>query len=141
MNIIRFRQEINQDFINLARKVLPEIFLEVLTPQRGEHFIFSGRDYKLRVPTVRREQLVRSEDLGRVSTGRQNQQMTMKPVPTSGRVTLSILARAIIHSKCREDALLECSILFSTRCHIFPSLPVFFPTLSFLRLRRVCHRL
>ena len=45
----------------------------VLTPQKGEHFIYipnadgteklSGRDHKFREPTMRREQPVRSEDL------------------------------------------------------------------------------
>ena len=56
LNITRFRQEINQDFTNLAKKRLPVIFLEVLTPQRGENFIFSRRLYskivrkRLRIP-------------------------------------------------------------------------------------------
>ena len=58
----------------------------------------TGRDYEFRVPTPRRDELVRSEDLsGEIqgesgSLNQQNQQMTMKPLPTFGRfkVTSSI---------------------------------------------------
>ena len=80
---------------------------EVLISQQDEEFKFqiavgteklTGRDYEFRVPTPRWDEHVRSEDLsGEIqgesgSVNRQNQQMTLKPVPTFGRfkVTSSI---------------------------------------------------
>ena len=59
----------------------------------------SKRDHEFREPTSRREQTERSEvsvknfKANRESLNRQNQQMTLKPVPTSGRskVTSSIV--------------------------------------------------
>ena len=89
---------------------------EVLISQKGDaadgtaHL--SGRDYDLRGPTLRREQTVRSEDLGgelqgepgRVPTDRIN--MTLKPVPTSGRfkVTSSVVITMNLqfNSSCRR---------------------------------------
>ena len=67
---------------------------EVLITRKDDDFIFpvadgtsklSGRDYEFRVPTLRREPTVRSVKGNRESLNRQNQQMTLKPVPSSGR--------------------------------------------------------
>ena len=93
---------------------------EVLISQKNE-FIFSfadgtgklsGRDYEFREPTPGREQTVRSEDLSGELQGelgslnRQNQQTTLKPVPTSGRskVTSSIVITMNLefNSMCRR---------------------------------------
>ena len=71
-----------------------------------------GKDYEFRVPTLRREPTVRSQDLSgefkakRESLNRQNQQMTLKPVPTSGRskVTSSVVTTMNLEfiSTCRR---------------------------------------
>ena len=67
---------------------------EVLISQKDGEFTFriadgtarlSGRDYEFRLPTLRREELVRSEDLSgelkakRKCCNRQKQMMTLKP--------------------------------------------------------------
>ena len=121
---------------------------EVLTPQRGENFIFSdadgtaessGRDYEFREPTPRREQPVRSEDLSGETQGESGESQPTEPTDDaearkdfSSSSTLSILAQAIFHSKCREDALLECSIFFPHVAMFVPSLPLsFFSVLVF----------
>ena len=115
----------------------------MLTPQRGENFIFSdadgtaessGRDYEFREPTPRREQPVRSEDLSGETQGESGESQPTEPTDDaearkdfSSSSTLSILAQAIFHSKYREDALLECSIFFFPHVAIFvPSVPLFF---------------
>ena len=60
----------------------------------------SGRDYDFREPILRREQTVRSKGFSvenskgnRESLNRQNQQMTLKPVPTSGRFKMIFFCR------------------------------------------------
>ena len=78
---------------------------EVLTPQRSDTIYLpvadrtaklSGRDYRFREPTLRQEQLVRSEDLRGELQGEveefqptQKQMVTLKPEETSGRYTVT----------------------------------------------------
>ena len=122
---------------------------EVLTLQRGENFIFSdadgtaelsGRDYEFREPTLRREQPVRSEDLSGETQGEsgesQNQQMMLKPAKTSRRVQLCPFWLKPFFTR-NVERMLSSSVpsFFSTRCHIFPSVPLpffFRPCLSFV---------
>ena len=92
---------------------------EVLIRQEDDEFIFpfadgtaklSGRDYEFRDTIPRREPTVRSEAFSRELQGesgeRQNPQMTLKPVPTSGRfkVTSSVVITMNLefNSTCRR---------------------------------------
>ena len=74
---------------------------EVLISQKDDEFVFpnadgtaklSGRDYKFRVPTLRREQLVRSEDLSgdiQGESGESQPAEPVKPVAIFGRFKMT----------------------------------------------------